>query len=197
MCYNTSLPCLKGKATVEMITSQGKITFEIDGNSSPITSGNFLDLVKKGTYNGTIFHGVIKDPVPFVIKGGDPFSKFSSTAREDYGKGSFVDKSSGKNRFIPLEIKLKSEDKPRYSRLIDDPGELIELQMTHVKGALAMARAQALDSASSQFYIALKPLPELDGRYAVFGKVVKGFNVLDLITEEDKIISISLLGLRD
>ena len=51
-----------------------------------------------------------------------------------------------------------------------------------------MARSKAVNSASLQFYILLKSLPELDGRYAVFGKVISGMNIVDLIQEEDFII---------
>ena len=51
-----------------------------------------------------------------------------------------------------------------------------------------MARSKTVNSASSQFYIILKSLPELDGRYAVFGKVISGMKIVDLIEEEDFII---------
>ena len=51
-----------------------------------------------------------------------------------------------------------------------------------------MARSKALNSASLEFYILLKSLPELDGRFAVFGKVISGMNIVDLIEEEDFII---------
>ena len=50
-----------------------------------------------------------------------------------------------------------------------------------------MARSQAPDSASAQFYVALRPLPELDGRYAVFGRVVGGMEVVDAIQQGDRI----------
>jgi peptidyl-prolyl cis-trans isomerase B (cyclophilin B) len=50
-----------------------------------------------------------------------------------------------------------------------------------------MARSQAPDSASAQFYVALRPLPELDGRYAVFGRVVDGMEVVDAIQQGDRI----------
>ncbi|GIR75244.1 MAG: hypothetical protein CM15mP77_4010 [Synechococcus sp.] len=49
-----------------------------------------------------------------------------------------------------------------------------------------MARSQAPDSASAQFYVALRPLPELDGRYAVFGRVVDGMEVVDAIQQGDR-----------
>ena len=50
-----------------------------------------------------------------------------------------------------------------------------------------MARSQAPDSASAQFYVALRTLPELDGRYAVFGRVVDGMEVVDAIQQGDRI----------
>ena len=55
-----------------------------------------------------------------------------------------------------------------------------------------MARSQAPDSASAQFYVALRPLPELDGRYAVFGRVIEGLDVIDRIEQGDRITSASL-----
>jgi peptidyl-prolyl cis-trans isomerase B (cyclophilin B) len=52
-----------------------------------------------------------------------------------------------------------------------------------------MARSQAPDSASSQFYIALADLEFLDGDYAVFGKVIDGMDKVDTIEEGDRIES--------
>jgi peptidyl-prolyl cis-trans isomerase B (cyclophilin B) len=51
-----------------------------------------------------------------------------------------------------------------------------------------MARSADPNSASSQFYIALEALPELDGHYAVFGKVVQGMDVVDRLQQGDKLI---------
>lgn len=49
-------------------TSMGDITIQLR-NDMPITTGNFKNLVEKGTFNGTIFHRIIKQ---FMIQGGDP-----------------------------------------------------------------------------------------------------------------------------
>ncbi len=49
-------------------TNMGDITIELR-NDMPITTGNFKNLVQKGTFNNTIFHRVIKG---FMIQGGDP-----------------------------------------------------------------------------------------------------------------------------
>ena len=52
---------------VEMTTSKGVITLELDAKSAPVTVTNFLEYVKSGHYDGTIFHRVIPG---FVIQGG-------------------------------------------------------------------------------------------------------------------------------
>ena len=62
----------------------------------------------------------------------------------------------------------------------------INPDLKHVRGALAMARTQDPNSATSQFYITLAETPFLDGNYAVFGKVVNGMNVVDKISVGDK-----------
>jgi peptidylprolyl isomerase len=49
-------------------TNMGDITIQLR-NDMPITTGNFKNLVQKGTFNGTIFHRVISG---FMIQGGDP-----------------------------------------------------------------------------------------------------------------------------
>ncbi len=49
--------------------------------------------------------------------------------------------------------------------------------LKHLPGSVAMARGHDRNSASCQFYICLTQLPSLDGRYTIFGQVVKGLNV--------------------
>lgn len=56
---------------VVLKTTMGDITIQLY-EDMPITTGNFRDLVKRGVYNGTIFHRVVRD---FVIQGGDATSK--------------------------------------------------------------------------------------------------------------------------
>ena len=193
-CEAASAPCLQGKAVVEMSTDRGKLTIEVDGDAAPLTAGNFVDLVRRGTYDGTMFHRVVREPVPFVVQGGDPQSKDRSTLISQLGSGSFVDPESGQARMIPLEIKFKNETSPRYSRISSNPTELDQLELSHERGAVAMARSPAPDSASAQFYIALRPLPELDGRYAVFGRVTQGLDVVDSIRQGDRMNKVSLVS---
>jgi cyclophilin family peptidyl-prolyl cis-trans isomerase len=60
------------------------------------------------------------------------------------------------------------------------------------KGIVAMARKTEPHSASSQFYITLAAAPSLDGKYAVFGRVIQGLDVLDSITPTDRVVELTL-----
>ena len=55
----------------------------------------------------------------------------------------------------------------------------------HFRGSLAMARSQSPDTAGSQFYLMFAPNSGLDGKYTVFGRVIKGFEVLAKIQRRD------------
>lgn len=62
----------------------------------------------------------------------------------------------------------------------------------HVRGTVAMARAQHPDSAGSQFYICFAPQPHLDGQYTIFGQVVAGMEVVDRIGRGDRMRTIRI-----
>jgi len=65
-----SVEHLKNKTPIVVIeTNVGKIEVKLYADKSPLAVENFLGLAKKGYYNGTIFHRVIKG---FMIQGGDP-----------------------------------------------------------------------------------------------------------------------------
>ncbi|MCI8590081.1 MAG: peptidylprolyl isomerase [Clostridiales bacterium] len=63
----------------------------------------------------------------------------------------------------------------------------IENKITHVRGVISMARSQKMDSASSQFFIVHQDSPHLDGKYAAFGRVTAGMEVVDAICANTKI----------
>ena len=62
----------------------------------------------------------------------------------------------------------------------------------HLRGTVAMARAQDPDSAGSQFYICLGPQPSLDGQYTVFGQVRSGMEIVDQIRVGDRMQSVRI-----
>ena len=100
----------------------------------------------------------------FVIQGGDPRGN---------GTGGFVDPQTGRERRIKLEVtpELKHGD----------------------AGALAMARSQDPNSASSQFYITLGPAAFLDMNYAVFGRVVEGLDAVKQLRAGDQMSSVKMV----
>jgi len=51
----------------------------------------------------------------------------------------------------------------------------------HLRGTVSMARSNDPNSASSQFFICVKPAEFLDGKYSVFGQVIEGMDVVDKI----------------
>ena len=59
----------------------------------------------------------------------------------------------------------------------------VENPLSHTRGAISMARAQAPDSASSQFFICHADSTFLDGQYACFGYVTDGMDVVDTVCE--------------
>lgn len=193
-CGLTPIPCLQDKATVVLETSKGPVTLQLDGANAPLTAGNFVDLVRRGVYNGTVFHRVVREPMPFVVQGGDPQSADPKVPASQYGTGSFVDPANGQARLLPLELKRSQDSRPSYGAVISSPTAARDLALTHERGAVAMARSRDANSASSQFYIALEALPELDGNYAVFGRVVQGMEVVDRIQQGDKLSRARLEG---
>lgn len=60
----------------------------------------------------------------------------------------------------------------------------VKNDLKHTRGVLSMARAQAPDSAGSQFFIMHEDAPYLDGQYAAFGRVVEGMDVVDEIAAQ-------------
>lgn len=114
---------------------------------------SFLNLARKGFYDGTIFHRVIPG---FMIQGGDPNTKDPSN-RQSYGNG-------GPGYTVPAEFN----------------------RIPHERGIVSAARAADPNSAGSQFFIVIDKAPHLDGKYTVFGEVVKGMDVADTIVQQPR-----------
>ena len=77
-----------------------------------------------------------------------------------------------------------SKDDDRGNDGQGGPGYTIPAEFNdrpHLRGTLSMARGQDPNSAGSQFFICLRPAPLLDGKYTVFGQVIKGIDVVDRI----------------
>lgn len=186
----SSLPQLKGHATVEVKTNKGTITVVVDGYSAPVTAGNFVDLVQRGFYDGLEF---IRAEDSYVLQTGDP-------AGPDQG---FIDPANGKYRAIPLEVLVKGDPKPTYGITLEQAGRYKDEPVLPFSayGAVAMARPEfEVNGGSSQFFFFLFE-PELtpagrnllDGRYSVFGYLTEGKEVLEKLKEGDKIQSAKVI----
>ncbi|MEA5463352.1 peptidylprolyl isomerase [Leptothoe sp. PORK10 BA2] len=170
------LPQLKGRATIEFKTNEGPVTVVVDGYSAPVTAGNFVDLVKRGFYDGMTFDRAEEN---YVLQTGDP-------AGPEVG---FIDPKTKQYRAIPLEILVSGDDAPTYGATLEELGRFLEKPVLPFNsfGALAMARPESdPDGASSQFFFFLfEPeltpagLNLLDGRYSVFGYTIEGKEALD------------------
>jgi len=63
----------------------------------------------------------------------------------------------------------------------------VENSISHVRGVLSMARSDAYNSGSSQFFIVHEDSTFLDGKYAAFGKVTEGMYIVDKLAEDTKV----------
>lgn len=186
----SNLPQLKGRATVEMATNKGTLTLVVDGYSAPVTAGNFVDLVERGFYNGLPF---IRSEESYVLQTGDPVGK----------EQGFIDPGTGKYRSVPLEILVRGDSAPTYGITLEDAGRYRDQPVLPFSafGTVAMARPEGEpNGGSSQFFFFLfEPeltpagLNLLDGRYAVFGYVVEGNEVLEKLKQGDVIESAKVI----
>jgi len=110
------------------------LRMEIDGYTSPVTAGNFIDLVNKGFYNDM----KIQRSDGFVVQTGDP-------SQEGRGKDvGFVPQGSDKVRTVPLEVFVKNDKGPIYGTTFDDDsrGGYAATLPFNAYGALGMARGE-------------------------------------------------------
>ena len=140
-------------------TKFGDIHIKLYPDVAPNHVENFIKLAKSGFYDGTIFHRVIPG---FMIQGGDP-NTVNSLRKDTYGQGGPKDEKGN-----PILLKAEFSDIP------------------HKRGIVSMARANEPDTAGSQFFVVVEPSPFLDGKYTVFGEVIKGLGVADRIVNVPK-----------
>lgn len=149
---------------VVLETVKGTIEFETYPEEAPKTVARILELVKKGFYNGLRFHRAEPN---FLVQIGDPGTR--DVSRQAYWGGGGTGKPIGVS-----EVTKKRR---------------------HIRGAVAMAYAgNNPKGADSQFYIVLRPKPELDAKYTVFGRVVTGMDVVEKIKRGDVLKKASIKG---
>jgi peptidyl-prolyl cis-trans isomerase B (cyclophilin B) len=127
-------------------TTNGTIVVELYRAQAPKTVSNFVSLAQSSFYNALVWHRIIAS---FVIQTGDPNTKNAGGDRNTWGQG-----TSGQS--VPFEY---------------------DSSLHNSVGYVAMASTGAGVGGSSQFYINVHDnSATLDGKYAVFGKVISGMD---------------------
>jgi cyclophilin family peptidyl-prolyl cis-trans isomerase len=129
--------------------SLGTITIVLRPDEAPLSVANFLEYLRAGHYDGTIFHRVMLD---FMIQGGG---------------------------FTP-----EMEEKPTRDTIRNEARN----GLRNSRGAVSMARTDAANSATAQFFVNVRNNHSLDfgirgAGYAVFGQVIDGMDVVDVIAK--------------
>lgn len=139
------------------VKDYGTIRVALNASAAPKTVENFVKLANKGFYDGLSFHRIMPG---WMMQGGDPQGNgYGGSGQNIYGE--FAQNNWNDN------------------------------YLTHKRGAISMARASDPNSASSQFFIMhqdddnSEPY-QLDGKYAAFGCVMSGIEVVDKICENAK-----------
>jgi cyclophilin family peptidyl-prolyl cis-trans isomerase len=135
-------------------TNYGRIVIEFLSQDAPLHAAHYKQLAREGFYDGTRFHRIVKDKKgPKAIQGGNPNSASDNNS-------------------------LWDTEKPGLERV---PAEFSKT-LTHRRGAVSAARnVKDENSATSQFFICVADSPEWDGVYSIFGRVIEGMRVVDLI----------------
>ncbi|MBQ9417028.1 MAG: peptidylprolyl isomerase [Bacteroidales bacterium] len=169
---------------VALETNYGKIVVLLY-NDTPKHRDNFLKLVKNGTYDGLLFHRVIRN---FMIQGGDPDSR-TAKAGQPLGSGTL-------GYTIPAEFRANHFHKKgalcaaRQGDNVNPKRESSASQFYIVQGnvwniqQLNMMEQQMgkhFTAEQRKVYTTLGGTPHLDGEYTVFGEVVEGMEVVDRI----------------
>lgn len=159
-----------GEEIAVFTTSKGTIRVQLAGKDAPIHVGNFVELARKGFYDGLKFHRYVPG---FVIQGGCPTTR-DLTPEQVIREGGRRGCGTGNPGY---SIKEEFTTNPNNS---------------HEDGTLAMARSSNPNSAGSQFYFCLGAQHMLDDGYTVFGQTIEGLDVIGQLRVGDVIESIEI-----
>jgi cyclophilin family peptidyl-prolyl cis-trans isomerase len=152
-------------------TSFGNIEMELYKKDAPKTVDNFCQLAKKGYYDNLTWHRVVKG---FVIQGGDPNG--DGTGGESVWGGTFADEINPKSLGLD-QTAIKNLEKQGYKYDYNLVSHKLEV------GSVAMANSGPNTNGSQFFIVTDENQPQLDGKHTVFGKVIKGMEVVRQIAE--------------
>ncbi|MET3113121.1 cyclophilin family peptidyl-prolyl cis-trans isomerase [Pedobacter sp. CG_S7] len=167
---------------IKITTIHGEFLIKLY-NETPLHRDNFIKLAKKGFYNGTIFHRVIKD---FMLQGGDPDSKKAASGVTlgggDVGytiPAEFRDNLFHKKGVLAAardDNPLKASSGCQFylvqgKKFTDEQLDSLENKRLHFK----------LPLNQRQVYKTIGGTPHLDRNYTVYGEIVRGIELIDQI----------------
>jgi cyclophilin family peptidyl-prolyl cis-trans isomerase len=184
LCFISAYSAKPKHQYVRVQTEMGECIIKLY-NETPQHRDNFLKLVEKGTYNGTLFHRVIKE---FMIQGGDPDSK-NAVEGALLGEGTvgytvpaeFRDSLFHKKGVLAAARDNNPEKASSGSQFYLVQGktftdeQLDALEKNRLKFKLPLWQRE--------IYKTQGGTPHLDRNYTVYGEVVKGMELLDKIAE--------------
>ena len=184
-CQKFKLSCIQSNKVAYFKTTKGDFEVKLFGKDNPVTVSNFLENIDNDIYVNQKFYKIINfTQIRFVHGGINPKNKLYFERNQNLNK---------RSPSIPLEIKFKEEIKPRYNYQIKNPNETENLVNTFENGSIAMVKRGNNKSSSTEFFFVTTNIPELDGRYSIFGKIIKGLDVLKRINKEDYIKAVQVI----
>ena len=183
-CQKLKFSCIQSNKVVNFKTSKGEFEVRLFGKDNPVTVSNFLENIDNNIYVNQKFYKIINfTNISFIHGGVNPENKLYIERKQNLNKT---------NLSIPLEMKFREEIKPRYNYQIKNPNETEKLVNTFESGSIAMVKRGENNSSSTEFFFVTSKIPELDGRYSIFGKIIKGLDVLEKINKEDYITAVKI-----
>ncbi|WP_155286450.1 peptidylprolyl isomerase [Lacticaseibacillus zhaodongensis] len=158
--------------SVTLNTNHGAITIALFPDQAPKTVANFLGLAKKGYYDGTIFHRVIKD---FMIQGGDPTG--TGMGGESIYGDSFEDEFS--NELFNIRGALSMANAGPNT----NGSQFFIVQNKNINGGFIEQMQAAGYPADIVEAYKQGGTPWLDHKHTVFGQVTDGMDVVDEIAK--------------
>lgn len=188
-CFSATFAAKPKHQYVRLKTDGGECIIMLY-NETPLHRDNFLKLTKKGVYNNTLFHRVIKN---FMLQGGDPSTK-NAKPGQLLGEGSvgytvpaeFRDSLFHKKGVLAAARDDNPEKASSGSQFYLVQGRKFtdeELDMTETKRLKAKIPAY-----QREVYKTIGGVPHLDRNYTVYGEVVRGMDLIDQVAglETDK-----------
>ena len=170
--------CIRENKLVLFKTTKGNFQVKLNAENYPVTVTNFLKNIKNNIYKNKRFYKIINYSQVRIIHSGIHQEKSPI--------------SNEKLTSIPLEIGLKKRFEPKYNYPVKDPSEIEDIKNIFQRGSISMVKRGERNSSSTEFFFVTNKIPELDGRYSIFGKIVKGIDVLDKIDKKDFIYEIKI-----